>query len=174
MRERGLAIFALAALVAGAILWLLDEPGWADAAWGVGAAVVLLPLAVDTARSLLHGDVGVDAIALIAIAGALVLGEQLTAAIVALMMSGGAALEAWASGRARRELRLLVDRAPRIANRHLNGAVEQVAVEELRIGDVVVVRAGELVPADGVVEGTGAVVDESALTGEPLPVTLLA
>jgi heavy metal translocating P-type ATPase len=174
MRERGLAIFALAALVVGAILWLLDEPGWADAAWGVGAAVVLVPLTLDTGRSLLHGDIGVDAIALIAIAGALVLGEQLAAAIVALMMSGGEALEAWAAGRARRELRLLVDRAPRIAHRHRNGGVEQVTVEELRIGDVVVVRAGELVPADGVVEGTGAVVDESALTGEPLPVTLPA
>jgi heavy metal translocating P-type ATPase len=174
MRERALAVVALAGLVAGAILWLADQPGWADAAWALGAAVVLVPLTIDTARSLLHGDVGVDAIALIAIAGALVLGEQLAAAIVALMMSGGAALEAWAAGRARRELRLLVDRAPRIANRHRNGGVEQIAVEELRIGDLVVVRAGELIPADGVVEGDSAVVDESALTGEPLPVTLPA
>ena len=172
MRERALAVFALAGLVAGAVLWLVGEPHWADVAWGVGAAVVLVPLALDTARSLLHGDVGVDAIALIAIAGALVLGEQLAAAIVALMMSGGAALEAWAAGRARRELRLLVDRAPRIAHRRRNGAVEQLAVEDLEVGDLVAVRAGELVPADGVVEGTAAVVDESALTGEPLPVTL--
>src|SRR6187551_1325885 len=172
MRERALAVVALATLLAGGILWLADQPGWADAAWAVGATVVLVPLTIDTARSLLHGDVGVDAIALIAIAGALILGEQLAAAIVALMMSGGEALEAWAAGRARRELRLLVDRAPRIAHRRRDGGVEQVAVEELRIGDVVVVRAGELVPADGVVEGTGAVVDESALTGEPLPVTM--
>ena len=174
MRERALAVFALAGLVAGAVLWLVGEPHWADVAWGVGAAVVLVPLALDTARSLLHGDVGVDAIALIAIAGALVLGEQLAAAIVALMMSGGAALEAWAAGRARRELRLLVDRAPRIAHRRRDGAVEQVPVEDLEVGDLVAVRAGELVPADGVVEGTAAVVDESALTGEPLPVTLPA
>ena len=174
MRERALAVVAFAALLAGAILWLLGEPGWADAAWGLGAAVVLVPLTVDTARSLLHGDVGVDAIALIAIAGALVLGEQLAAAIVALMMSGGAALEAWAAGRARRELRLLVDRAPRVAHRHLDGRVEQVPVEELRVGDLVAIRAGELVPADGVVEGADAIVDESALTGEPLPVTMSA
>ena len=172
MRERALAVVALAALLVGALLWLLGESGWADAAWGLGAAIVLVPLTVDTARSLLHGDVGVDAIALIAIAGALVLGEQLAAAIVALMMAGGEALEAWAAGRARRELRLLVDRAPRIAHRHLDGRVEQVPVEELRVGDLVVVRAGELVPADGVVESADAVVDESALTGEPLPVTL--
>jgi heavy metal translocating P-type ATPase len=174
MRERAVAVVALAGLVTGGILWLAGAHGWADAAWAVGAAVVLVPLTIDTARSLLHGDVGVDAIALIAIAGALILGEQLAAAIVALMMSGGEALEAWAAGRAERELRLLVDRAPRIAHRHLDGQVEQVPVEELRVGDLVVVRAGELVPADGVVEGTGAVVDESALTGEALPVTVTA
>jgi heavy metal translocating P-type ATPase len=174
MRERALAVVALAALLAGGILWLLDEPGWADVAWGVGAAVVLVPLTIQTLRSLRHGDVGVDAIALIAIAGALILGEQLAAAIVALMMSGGAALEAWAAGRARRELRLLVERAPRIAHREVDSRVEEVSVDELGVGDLVVVRAGELVPADGVVEGTDAVVDESALTGEPLPVTLAA
>ena len=174
MRERALAVVALAGLLTGGILWLAGAHGWADAAWAVGAAVVLVPLTIETGRSLLHGDVGVDAIALIAIAGALILGEQLAAAIVALMMSGGEALEAWAAGRAERELRLLVDRAPRIAHRHLDGQVEQVPVEELRVGDLVAVRAGELVPADGVVEGTGAVVDESALTGEPLPVTVTA
>jgi len=87
-------------------------------------------------------------------------------------MSGGGALEAWAAGRARRELRLLVERAPRIAHRYAGDGVEEVAVEELVPDDVVVVRAGEIVPADGVVSGADAVVDESALTGEPLPVTL--
>ena len=174
MRERVLALFALAAIVAGGVLWLGGEEGWADAAWGLGAAVVLVPLVLDTARSLLRGDVGVDAIALVAIAWALLLGEQLAAAIVALMMSGGAALEAWAAARARRELRLLVERAPRIAHRHGPEGVEEVAVERLVPGDVVVVRAGEIVPADGVVAGGQAVLDEAALTGEPLPVTVPA
>jgi len=174
MRERWLAIVAFAAIVTGGALWLVDEPGWADTAWGVGAAVVLIPLTVDTARSLLRGDVGVDAIALVAIAGALILGEQLAGAIVALMMSGGAALEAWAAGRARRELRLLVERAPRIAHRHSAKGVEEVSVENLVPGDLVVVRAGEIIPADATVEGSDAVVDQSALTGEPLPVTVSA
>ena len=174
MRERILALFALAAIVAGGALWLGGEESWADAAWGLGAAVVLVPLVVDTARSLLRGDVGVDAIALVAIAWALLLGEQLAAAIVALMMSGGAALEAWAAARARRELRLLVERAPRIAHRHGPDGVEEVAVELLVPGDVVVVRAGEIVPADGVVAAGQAVLDEAALTGEPLPVTVPA
>ena len=174
MRERLLAIVALAAILTGGALWLVGEPGWADTAWGVGAVVVLIPLTVDTARSLLHGDVGVDAIALVAIAGALILGEQLAGAIVALMMSGGAALEAWAAGRARRELRLLVERAPRVAHRHGAEGVEEVPVETLVPGDLVVVRAGEIIPADARVEGSVAVVDQSALTGEPLPVTVSA
>ncbi len=174
MRERVLALVALAALVVGGALWALGQPGWADVAWGLGAAVVLVPLTLDTARSLLRGDVGVDTIALVAIVTALLLGEELAAAIVALMMSGGAALEAWAAGRARRELRLLVERAPRIAHRHAAGGVEEVPVETLVPGDVVVVRAGEVVPADGRVVSAHAVVDESALTGEPLPVTTAA
>ena len=74
---------------------------------------MLVPLVVSTRARSFRGDVGVDAIALVAIVWALALGEFLAAAIVALMMSGGAALEAWAAGRARRELRLLVARAPR-------------------------------------------------------------
>jgi heavy metal translocating P-type ATPase len=105
---------------------------------------------------------------------ALALGEQLAAAIVALMMSGGAALEAWAAARAKRELRLLVERAPRIAHRHGPDGVEEVPVEELVRGDVVVVRAGEVVPADGIVVSAHAVLDEAALTGEPLPRTVPA
>lgn len=172
MKERWLAGIALVSVVAGGVLWLLGARGAADMAWGVGAAIVLVPLTLDTARSLLRGDVGVDAIALVAIAGALLLGEQLAGAIVALMMSGGAALEAWAAGRARRELRLLVERAPRIAHRHGDGGVEEVPVEELVVGDLVVVRAGEVVPADAVVERGDAIIDQSALTGEPLPVTV--
>ena len=131
-----------------------------------------MPLVVSTARSLLQRDVGVDAIALVAIVWALALGQFLAAAIVALMMSGGAALEAWAAGRARRELRLLVERAPRIAHRYADGSVEEVKVDELQPGDVVSVRAGEVVPADGVVAADEAVLDESALTGEALPVTI--
>ncbi len=171
MKERLLASLALATIVAGGGLWLAGAPDVAAWVWGAGATAVLVPLVVTTARSLLRGDVGVDAIALVAITGALLLGEQLTAAIVALMMSGGSALEAWAAGRARRELRLLVARAPRVAHRYEGDAVVEVDVDRLHPGDVIVVRAGEVVPADGRVARGTAVIDESALTGEPLPVT---
>ena len=172
LRDRGLPVIALGSIVAGGALWVFGQEGWADFAWAAGAAVVLVPLVLSTARSLLQGDVGVDAIALVAIVWALALGEFLAAAIVALMMSGGAALEAWAAGRARRELRLLVERAPRIAHRYAAGTVQEVKVDELQPGDLVAVRAGEVVPADGAVADREAVIDESALTGEALPVTI--
>jgi heavy metal translocating P-type ATPase len=172
LRDRGLPVIALGSIVAGGALWLLGQERGADIAWAAGAVVVLVPLVLSTARSLLRGDVGVDAIALVAIVWALALGQLLAAAIVALMMSGGAALEAWAAGRARRELRLLVERAPRIAHRYVDGTVEEVTVDELRPGDTVSVRAGEIVPADGAVAAGEAVLDESALTGEALPVTI--
>ena len=174
MRENGLPIFALGSILIGSLAWFLGAKDVAAAAWASGAVVVLVPLIVTTARSLLEGDVGVDAIALVAIVWALALGEFLAAAIVALMMSGGTALERWAAGRARRELRLLVERAPRIAHRYVGDAVLEVAVDELVPGDLALVRAGEIVPADGVVDGREAVLDESALTGEALPVTIAA
>jgi heavy metal translocating P-type ATPase len=86
------------------------------------------------------------------------------------MLSGGNALEAAASRRARRELTALLERAPRIAHRRSASGVEEVAVEAVLPGDLVLVRAGEVVPVDGVVAEGQAVLDESALTGEPLPV----
>ena len=86
------------------------------------------------------------------------------------MLAGGNALEEYATRRAGRELTRLLERMPRVAHRRTASTIEEVAVEELRVGDVVVVRAGEVVSVDGVVATQGAVLDESALTGEPLPV----
>ncbi len=132
---------------------------------------MLVPLTVSIARTLAAGRVGVDAIALVAMAGALAVGEYLAGAVIALMLSGGNALEASASRRARRELTALLERMPTVAHRRAAGGWEEVLVAELAVGDEVLVRAGELVPVDGELRGAEAVVDESALSGEPLPVT---
>ena len=169
MTNRLLAAGVFAAIGLGGLLHLGGEPRAGDAVWAVATAVVLLPLAWSVARSLVRGDVGVDAIALIAMAASLVLGEYLAGAVIGLMLAGGNALEDSAAGRARRELSSLVARAPRIAHRRRGDTVEEVPVEELAVGDRVVVRAGEVLPVDGVVTSDEAVIDESALTGEPLP-----
>ena len=131
-----------------------------------------MPLTWSVGRSLARRDVGVNLIALLAIAAALALGEYLAAAVVALMMSGGSTLERLAARRSQRELTALLSRAPRTARLRRAGTLVEVAVNEVAPGDVVLVRSGEVVPVDGVVERAVAVVDESALTGESLPVTL--
>ncbi len=173
LKERALALSALAGVAAGALLHLTPFRGAADLVWAATATLLLVPLTWSVLRMLARRDVGVDAIALVAISGALALGQYLAGAVVALMLAGGNALEAYASRRARRELTALVERAPRIAHRRRGELVEEVAVEELVLGDVVLVRAGEVVPVDGTVASDEAVLDESTLTGEPLPVMRL-
>ena len=163
---------ATASLVAGGVLELAGAHSAASAIWAASTLALLIPLTIAVGRSLLHGDVGVDAIALLAMAGALALGEYLAGAVIALMLAGGNALELFAQGRARRELTLLVDRAPKWANRIDGDAVDRIGVEQVQIGDHLLVRAGEVIPTDGVVLSAEAIVDDSALTGEPLPRTL--
>lgn len=164
------AVGVLLAVITGLVLAGAGAGVAADILWGTCVGIVLIPLTWGVARTLLGGNVGVDAIALLAMAASLAFGEYLTGAVIALMLSGGNALEYAAAGRARRELTLLIERAPRTARRHLNGRLEEVPVEEVVAGDVLLVRTGEVVPVDGLVTSDLAVLDESALTGEPLPV----
>jgi heavy metal translocating P-type ATPase len=169
-RARLLPLATLALIAAGAALALAGAPTAADVVWAATVALMLAPLSVAIARTLAAGRVGVDAIALVAMAGALAVGQYLAGAVIALMLSGGNALEARAARRARRELTALLERMPTIAHRRRAGAWEEVGVGELEVGDEVLVRAGELVPVDGEVLSAEAVLDEAALTGEPLPV----
>ena len=166
------AVAAAAGVALGGLLHLLGYGNAGDALWGLVTAALLVPLGWSVLRTLLRRDVGVDAVALFSMAGSLALGEYLVGAIISLMLSGGNALEAYAGRRARRELTALIERAPRIAHRRVGNELQEVAAEELFPGDVVVVRAGEVVPMDGVIVSTEAIIDESALTGEPLPVTV--
>lgn len=166
------AATALVAVLLGLGLFVADMHRPADWLWAATTAMLLVPLTFSVLRSLLRRDVGVDAIALVSMAGALALGEYLAGAVVALMLAGGNALEESANRRARRELTALVERAPRSALLRRGDGLVEVPIEEVASDDVVLVRAGEVVPVDGMVESAEAIVDESALTGEPLPVTI--
>ncbi len=173
MNRRLLALAALIGVLVGGVLSMIGNAGAADVVWATSTGLMLVPLTWSVARALWRGDVGVDAIALVAMTSALATGEYLAGAVVAVMLAGGNALEEYAAGRARRELTKLLERAPRTAHRRRAGAVEEVPVDELLPGDIVVVRAGEVIPVDGVAVGE-ALVDEAALTGEPLPVSYAA
>jgi heavy metal translocating P-type ATPase len=170
MLRRGLIGAALAGLAFGLAASAAGSNALAYAIWAAGTLPIIAALLVSMVRDLLAGRMGVDAIAFVSMSAALLLGEGLAAAVVAVMYAGGNVLEDHAVERAERDLRSLVDRAPRIAHRRVGDAVEDVAIERVAVGDRILVLAGEIVPVDGVVAGASALLDESALTGEPIPV----
>ena len=142
---------------------------WARWIWIGGSLPVLLALLIGIAQRAFRRDAGLDLIALLSICGALVLGEHLTGAVIALMLASGRALEDYAEARARHQMSALLSRAPRNANRYEDSGLVQIPVSMVEPGDHLLVRAGELVPVDGTVESGTAILDESTLTGEMLP-----
>jgi heavy metal translocating P-type ATPase len=163
----GAALGIAAALLAQ---FLLDAPAVAR---GLFAAVLVLggtPLVVTTVAGMLRGRFAADIVAALAIVTAILLGQHFAGAVIVLMQSGGEALERFAMHRASASLEALLARAPKIAHRVTDAQITDVPVDDVRTGDVLVLRPGDLVPVDGdVVEGTSSV-DQSALTGEPLPI----
>ncbi len=172
-RARILAALALAAILVGGALHAAGEGGAGTDVWRVVLVLLAGELAIEVGRTVLfERHMGVDTIALVAMAGALALGEELAGLVIGLMFSGGLALEEVASTRARRELTALVERAPKSARLRVPDGYRDVPVDDVEIGDVAMVRTGEVIPVDGTVLSEEAVVDTSALSGEPLPATL--
>jgi cation transport ATPase len=109
----------LTALSIGGVAWALGKPELADWVWAAGAVPVIAGLIVSIVRDLLAGRLGVDAVALLSMVGALALWQNLAAIVVAVMYAGGNALEEFAISRAERDLRSLIDRAPQVAHREI-------------------------------------------------------
>ncbi|MFJ2305643.1 heavy metal translocating P-type ATPase [Streptomyces sp. NPDC087787] len=164
-----LAITA-AALTAGGIAWLTGTGGLADLLWGLGTLSAIVPAVAWVLAALRHGHAGVDLIAVLALGGTLAVHEYLAGALIALMLATGRTLEAAAQRRASHDLRALLEHAPRSARRRTDAGVATVPLAEVTVGDLLVVGPGEVVPVDGRVESSAAVLDESVLTGEPLQV----
>ncbi len=169
--RRALIFIAFGALVFGVIAWTLGGTSAAHWIWALGTVPVAAALLVSMIRDFLSGRVGVDAIAFVSMSAALGLGEMLAGVVVAVMYAGGNVLEDFAVARAERDLKSLVDRAPRVAHRMTQRGVEAVAIEDVSVGDALLVRAGEIIPVDGVITSASAMLDEAALTGEPMPVS---
>jgi heavy metal translocating P-type ATPase len=165
-----LVVIPLLGLVGGFIAHLTGHGTTAGWIWGGTTLPVLVALLVQIVISLWRGKFGLDIVAALSMAGALVFGEHLAAVVVALMYAGGQYLESFAEGRARREMTKLLSRVPRTALRHQDGRLEEVGLEVLEPGDRIMVRHGEVVAVDGTVAKGVAVLDQAALTGEALPV----
>eukprot|EP01037_Dinobryon_pediforme_P014059 gene14059-14177_t len=165
-----LLICAFVGLAAGLAFWFVENDAFARICWIVASVPAVLALIFFILRDFIQGRMGVDAVALVSMAAALWFGQELAAAVVALMYAGGNLLEDFAIARAQRNLTSLVDRAPRIAHCVTDHKITDVQIDTVAIGDAIMVRAGEIIPVDGVLTSANAVLDESALTGEPLPV----
>ncbi len=134
--------------------------------WAV-LAVGGVPLCWDLLRKALRAEFGSDLLAGIAIITSLFLGEYLAGAVVVLMLSGGEALESYAVGKASSVLAALARRMPTRAHRKVEGGMEDLPIEQVAVGDLLVILPHEIAPVDGeVVDGRGRM-DESFLTGEP-------
>ena len=163
-------VAAVVLLLGGAAAQFMGRGAIGDALWIAAIATGVLLGSYWVVAALRHGRLGVDVLAVMALLGTVAVGEYLAGAIITLMLATGRMIEARAGARAERELRTLLARAPRIAHRIDGGAESDVSVDEVLPGDVLRVRAGEVLPVDGTVLTDGVMLDESALTGEPLPV----
>jgi heavy metal translocating P-type ATPase len=161
-------------IAVGLIGGILAVSGHSDLARFVLSAYALVFAAVESVnmvQELRRGTWGIDILAITAIVATVAVGEYWASVVVVLMLTGGAALEVFAAGRARRELSALLERAPRSAHRVTpDGGVEDIDIEDVAVGDELMVKPGEVVPVDGELLGGDATFDESSLTGESLPV----
>jgi heavy metal translocating P-type ATPase len=168
---------ALVAIAAGGVAiglaaWGAGSADIADWIWAAATVPVVIALGVEIVTSLRQRQVGLDIVAFLSMSGALVLGETLAGCVVALMYAGGEYLEAFAEGRARREMTALLSRVPKTAMRYEDSTLVEVPIAAIVPSDRILVRQGEVIPVDGIVERGDAVLDQSALTGESIPVTL--
>jgi len=165
-------IFAvtLVGLILGGVLYALGRGELAAYVFAAGTAVVLVALIVIIIRSLLRGSVGLDIVAAISMAGSLALGEWVAGNVVALMFAGGQVLEAYAKARARKDMTALISRAPRRARRYHGREIEDISVDLIRPGDLLLIRPGDVLPVDGQLSSDEALFDESVMTGEAAPV----
>lgn len=165
-----LVVTALAGLATG-LAGLAFGQTWSGIVFAVATLPVLAALLVEIVTSLRRGDVGLDIVAALSMSAALGFGEPLAGNVVALMYAGGQLLESYAENRARREMTALLGRVARTAMRIERDGLHEVDVGSIAPGDRLLIRKGEVVPVDGTLAAPGGSFDQSALTGESLPVT---
>lgn len=153
---------------------ILQFAGQQDASRWLVSAVALAscwPLLRDMWHDFRSGSYGIDILAVTAIVTAVILGEYWAAIVIVIMLTGGEALEDYAEHRAKSELTALLERAPRTATVLRGRKTVKISASEVKAGDKIILKPGEVVPVDAVILDGGGSVDESALTGESLPVS---
>lgn len=169
IKRSPLPFFALSGLLLGLVFhfgWHL--PDWSHWIWMATLILGGAPIIYKTLRGVFEGRFAADIVAMLAILAAIFLNQALAGAVVVLMQSGGEAIEAYGLRRATSSLSTLLKRAPRTARRKKDSGMEEIDVQKVMVGDVLIVRPGDLIPVDGTIVQGSTEIDESAITGEPM------
>ena len=171
IKQYKLFCLTVLSIIAGLALELSKHYKAAQWLLSIVAVIALIPILIDMYKDIRHGSYGVDILAATAIGFSVILGEYWAAIVIVLMYTGGTALEEFAEHRAKSELDALLKRAPRKAIVIRKNKEIEVSVDEIKVGEKILIKAGEMVPVDSVVLDGAASFDESSLTGESLPQT---
>ncbi|MDP2648316.1 MAG: heavy metal translocating P-type ATPase [Patescibacteria group bacterium] len=168
-KEFRLPIFVLLCLVVGGVLYASPLGGYV---WIVGIVTGVVKIVRDSVGKIRRGEYSLDYIAFLAMVVSLVAEQYLAGAVVALMITGGEALDEYASARAESALRGLAERIPKTCTVKLaSGATSAKPIQDVREGEVIVIRPNELIPLDGTLRSNEALLNEANLTGEAIPVS---
>ncbi|WP_040468375.1 heavy metal translocating P-type ATPase [Limosilactobacillus gastricus] len=168
-KQKLITIFGIAILTA-ILQWGFDLPLYAQIVVTIAGAVVTISMLIEMIKKMIHGDFGVDILAVTAIVATLAVGDYWASMIILLMLIGGDSLEDYANRKANSELKSLLDNSPEQAHRLNGDQVEDIKADSVKVDDVLLIRPGELVPVDGRVLEGDSNLDESSLTGESVPV----
>ena len=159
------------AAVAVVLQYLLHLKLYAQILVTLVGAIIALSMFKEMVHTLRSGKYGVDLLAILAVVATLSVGEYWASMVILIMLTGGDTLEDYASHKANTELKALLDNSPQVAHKIMDdGDIDDVSVNDVKVGDKIVVKPGEIVPVDSfIIKGSG-LFDESSLTGESKPV----
>ncbi len=163
-------LLVFGAILLGSLFFALNQKEGAHWIWFATLLVGGLPILYKTNRGIFQGKFAADIVAMLAIVTAILLNEAFAGSVVVLMQLGGEALEKHGFRKASTSLEELFKRAPSKAYRKTKtGEIEEIDVKMVNIGDLLIVRPGDLIPVDGTIVDGKTEIDASAITGEPLP-----
>lgn len=168
--KQSLMVIIAIAFLAVILQFVLGQAWLAQILVSLVGAVMAMTMFIEMIGTLRSGKYGVDLLAILAVVSSLLFSEYWAAMVILVMLTGGDALEDYASKKANTELKALLDNSPQVAHRLHGEKLEDIAVNQVQVDDKLVIKPGELVPVDGfIVEGSSNF-DESSLTGESQPV----
>jgi heavy metal translocating P-type ATPase len=159
----------IVAMLVSLALYLVDYHRASNIILAVVVIIAVIPLLWGMLTTLKSGRYGIDILAAAAMITSVILGQYWTGVVIALMLTGGAALEDYAENKAKAELKSLLDNKPKIAHLIKNKSIVDVKVSTVKVGAVLSILPGEVIPVDCTIISGETSVDESNITGESLP-----